>query len=76
MYDYKIVSEMQDGQKRVTTYQSLVARLDLTNEQYMGAPLSEGGTPQCQFVMDMVKQAMPQIQKITAYFEGEPILAI
>ena len=76
MYDYTFVSELEGGVVRKTTYQSLIVKLGIDKEEYMGAPLTEGGTPQALFVADLVKKAMPSIKKLTVLFEGSAILAV
>lgn len=73
MYDYKLVSEFEDGSIKSTTYQTLIARLGIASEEYMAAPLSEGGTPQCLYVMQTIKPLVKGLKKITAYFDGQII---
>lgn len=76
MYDYDILTELDNGQVKRTTYQALITGLGIANEEYMAAPLSEGGTPQCLFVLKTVKDAYPRIRRIKAFYDGEAILAV
>lgn len=79
MYDYKIKTELENGKIKVTTYQKMVEALGIGSEIVHGSPLSEGGTPQVQTVIHMIKDIMVKqktpVKSITAYYQDQPILS-
>ena len=79
-YDYKLKTVFKDGKTVNNTYQGLIGKLKMSDELSHGAPMSEGGTPQVQEFISMLKDIYKDkpnpIESITVYFNGNAVLGV
>ena len=75
MYDYDIKTTLNDGTVRVISYQKMLGILKMEDEIVMGAPLSEGGTPQVAKFISMLK-GIVKAKNISAFYNGNELLKV
>ena len=80
MNDYTIMTEFENGKAGKTTYQRIISTLGMGGEKYMGRPWTDGGMPQVQALMGMLKDIYTKkgqpIKKMVALYDGEPVLGV
>lgn len=76
MYNYNLKIEGKNGNSIIVTYQKIIIFLKIENEYLHGAKLKNGGVPQVQSVISIIKKADKNIKNITAYFQGTAILSV
>lgn len=75
-YDYKIVSHLNSGGTKDTTYQQIIHLLDIQDDVIHGAQLSEGGVPQVISVLQLLKKYATGVKSIDALYQGEVIASV
>lgn len=74
MFDYTIIIEYQDGSSKRYGYQAILKALDMGGALYMGRPMRDGGAPQVQAFVGILKDQLKAV-RITAEYNGAAILA-
>ena len=80
MHDYKIKTRFKNGAVKDLGYQEIIERLKMGEELSHGRPFKDGGAPQVQELMtvlkDIYKDKPNPIESMTAYYNGQAILAV